>query len=292
MDKSESEFFTEKEKYQIIENAFEELAFEHGILSLNQKHEYFHPFHDMCKKHHKDAAYHNGTIWVWNSGPVIDSLCSVYHQNEAYKLSCFHAKQMLDVNDNKTFASRCVGSLSENINAYKIKNRIYPSGTWSQAWSVSEFSRNVFQSYCGVKPDLLNKKIRFTPAFPSNWKNGEVKFSFGNNSCKLSWNENSSYQKKGMVYYNFTLKLENPQNLEVDVDAFFGDVFKTKTYSFDENSTVTFIAGVYHNEKEFKFAKEKTSFLCFNKPKSIRKKHFLFKLILSSKDSGYFTPVK
>ena len=91
-----------------------------------------------------------------------------------------------------------------------------------------------------------------------------------------------------MIYYNFTLKLENPQNLEVDVDAFFGDVFKTKTYSFDENSTITFIAGVYHNEKEFKFAKEKKSFLFFNKPKSIsifmfwRVIRFLVSLIIST----------
>ena len=292
LDKSESEFFTEKEKYQIIENAFSELAFDYGILSLNQKHEYFHPFHDMCKKHHKDAAYHNGTIWVWNSGPVIDSLCSVFHQNEAYKLSCFHAKQMLDVNDDTTFASRCAGSLSENINAYKIKNKIYPSGTWSQAWSVSEFSRNIFQSYCGIKPDLLNNKIKFTPAFPVNWKTGEVKFSFGNNSCILSWNENTSYKKKGMVYYNFTMKLEYPQNLEVEVNAFSGDIFKTKTFAFDENSTLSFIAGVYQNEDEFKFSKEKKNILFWKKPKSVRKNHYLFDLILSSKDSGYFTPVR
>lgn len=292
LDKCESEFFTENEKYQIIEKAFSELAFDYGILSLNQKHEYFHPFHDMCKKHHKDAAYHNGTIWVWNSGPVIDSLCSVYHQNEAYKLSSFHAKQMLDVNDKNTFASRCVGSLSENINAYKIKNKIYPSGTWSQAWSVSEFSRNLFQSYCGVKPDLLNKKIKFVPALPSNWKDGELKFSFGNNSCVLSWNENASYQKKGMVYYNFTFKLENPQDLEIEVESFFGDVFKIKTFTFDENGTVSFIAGVFHNEKEFEFAKENKFSLLSKKPKSITQNDFLFDLILSSKDSGYFTPVR
>ena len=199
---------------------------------------------------------------------------------------------MLDVNDNKTFASRCVGSLSENINAYKIKNRIDPSGTWSQAWSVSEFSRNVFQSYCGIKPDLLSNKIKFAPAFPSAWKNGEVKFSFGNNSCVLSWNENISYQKKGMVYYNFTMKLENPQDLLVEVESIFGDVFKIKTFNFDENGVVSFIAGVYHDEKEFQFASEKKFSLFSKKPKSIRKNNYLFDLILSSKDSGYFTPVK
>ena len=292
LQKEEANFFSIEQKYAVIENAFNELAFEYGILSLNQKHEYFHPFHDMCKKHHKDSAYHNGTIWVWNSGPVVDSMCSIYHQDEVYELSCFHAKQMLDIQDKKTFASRCVGSLSENINAYKIKNKIYPSGTWSQAWSVSEFSRNIFQSYCGIKPDMLNKKIYFTPAFPSAWEKGSVKFSFADNACEISWEKNQSYHKKGISFYTFTLKLENSHDIELDVEAFFGDVFSIKSFKFDENKTISFIAGIYHSQDKFSFAKEDKAVFFWNKPKSVRKKNFLNNIILSSKDSGYFTPVR
>lgn len=292
LQKEDANLLSVEQKYAVIENAFNELAFEYGILSLNQKHEYFHPFHDMCKKHHKDSAYHNGTIWVWNSGPVIDSLCSVYHQDDAYKLSCFHAKQMLDISDKKTFASRCVGSLSENINAYKIKDKIYPSGTWSQAWSVSEFSRNVFQSYCGIKPDMLSKKIYFTPSFPSAWEKGSLKFSFADNICDVSWEKNKSYQKKGIVFYNFTFKLEKSQDIELDVEAFFGDVFKIKSYKFDESKIISFIAGVYHSQDEFSFAKEEKIGLFSKKPKSITEKNYLNKIILSSEDSGYFTPVR
>ena len=292
LQKENSAFLSDEQKNAVIEKAFSQLVFEYGILSLNQEHKYFHPFHDMCKKHHKDAAYHNGTIWVWNSGPVIDSMCSIYHQEESYKLSCFHAKQMLDVKDKSSFSSRCVGSLSENINAYKIKDRIYPSGTWSQAWSVSEFSRNIFQSYCGIKPDMLNKKIYFTPAFPFAWEEGSVKFSFANNSCLISWKKNNSYQKKGMVYYTFNFVLTNPEDITVDVEAFFGDVFKTKTIQFEDNKSMSFIAGVYHNENEFSFAKENKIGLFSKKPKSITEKDYLNKIILSSKDSGYFTPVR
>lgn len=292
LQKEDAVLLTTEQKYAVIEKAFNELAFEYGILSLNQEHEYFHPYHDMCKKHHKDSAYHNGTIWVWNSGPVIDSLCSIFHQEEAYKLSCFHAKQMLDTNDKEAFASRCIGSLSENINAYKIKQKIYPSGTWSQAWSVSEFSRNIFQSYCGIKPDVLGKKIYFTPAFPLAWEKGEVKFSFADNSCVISWNINNSYQKKDIVFYSFTIKLENPQDIELDVLAYFGDIFKTKVFKFDENNSTSFVAGVFHDSQKFNFAEEKKSIFFWKKPKSVRRKNYLNKIILSSKDSGYFTPVR
>lgn len=292
LQKEDASFLTNEQKYAVIENAFSNLAFEYGVLSLNQEHEYFHPYHDMCKKHHKDSAYHNGTIWVWNSGPVIDSLCSIYHQEEAYKLSCFHAKQMMDTDDKETFASRCVGSLSENINAYKVKKKIHPSGTWSQAWSVSEFSRNIFQSYCGIKPDMLNKKIYFTPAFPFEWDEGKVKFSFANNSCIISWKKNNSYQKKGIVYYSFNFILSNPEDISVDVCAFFGDVFKSKSISFDNSISLSFIAGVYHDSKTFEFTKERKFGLFSKKPKAITKKNYLNNIILSSEESGYFTPVR
>ena len=61
---------------------------------------------------------------------------------------------------------------------------------------------------------------------------------------------------------------------------------------FIQNGTVSFIAGVFHNEKEFEFAKENKFSLLSKKPKSITQNDFLFDLILSSKDSGYFTPVR
>lgn len=291
LQKTDTQFLTDEQKYAVIENAFSKLVFEYGVLSLNQEHEYFHPYHDKCEKHHKDSAYHNGTIWLWNSGPVIDSLCSIYHQDDAYKLTCFHIKQMLDTDDTETFASRCVGSLSENINAYKVKNKIYPSGTWSQAWSVSEFSRNVFQSYCGLRPDLLNKKIYFTPAFPFDWKNGEVKFAIGNTFCNLKWTENNSYQKKGVSYYNFNFQLENPLELSIEVFAFFSDQLISKDFSFNDG-TLSFIAGVPHKEDKFKFSQAKKLGLFSKKPKSVTKKNYLNDIILSSEDSGYFTPVK
>jgi hypothetical protein len=86
--------------------------------------------------------------------------------------------------------------------------------------------------------------------------------------------------------------LTNPEDITVDVEAFFGDVFKIKTIQFEDNKSMSFIAGVYHNENEFSFAKENKIGLFSKKPKSITEKDYLNKIILSSKDSGYFTPVR
>lgn len=62
----------EKSAYTV----FEKLAFPYGVLSLDQRHENFHPYHDSSTMYHKDAAYHNGTIWLWNSGPCRSNVSS------------------------------------------------------------------------------------------------------------------------------------------------------------------------------------------------------------------------
>ncbi len=290
-----ADIFTETQKYPVAKNAFGKLAFDYGIMSLSQDHEEYHPFHDKCKKHHKDAAYHNGTIWVWNSGPVIDSLCDLHQQNAAYKLSSFHAKQMLDFEDDKTFGSRCLGSLSENINAHKVKNRIYPSGTWSQAWSVSEFARNVYQSYLGIVPSLLENKIDFYPNFPVQWKEGSVKFAFGNNFGTLKWKKNSSLVEKKIGkckvnFYDFELSLENPEKIDFSVKAVFDDALETKIFTFDESNKITFTCGILFDSEDFDFAKPID--ISKNKPKSIKKRNYLFNKILSNENEGFYTPVK
>ena len=294
----DNDLFTYQDKYEIIKNTFEELAFEYGFLSLSQNHEDFHPFHDKCKKYHKDAAYHNGTIWVWNSGPAIDSLAEVYQQNVAYKISCFHSKQLLDSKADETFGSRCLGSLSENINAYKKNKIIYPSGTWSQAWSVSEFARNVFQSYLGFMPNLIEQKLSFVPCFPSAWKVGKVKFPFGNNFCEMSWEKVGKKEttflkdkKFDIDLYQFKFALENKMDLTLEVKAVFDDNLSLKSLKFDDKGEISFEAGVILNSEEFIFAKEK-DFSIHKKPKSICKKNYLFKKTLAKKGSMFFTPVK
>lgn len=300
LEEKEGKIFSFEDKQKIVKNTFEELVLEYGILSLSQNHIDFHPFHDKSKKYHKDAAYHNGTIWVWNSGPVIDSMCDVNQQNAAYELSSFHSKQMLDFTDSKTFGSRCAGSLSENINAQKLNGKIYPSGTWSQAWSVSEFARNVFQSYLGIKPGLLENKLLFSPKFPSVFENGEVDFCLGNNSCKISWKKKNDlesskdYKKLKVAFYDFAFELKHEQNLTLEVEGIFENdkiQCEVERREFKLSKTCNLQLGILFDCEDFNFISE-ISYTNKTKPLSIKKKDYLTKKILSKSDKGFYTPVR
>lgn len=81
-------------------------------------------------QHHRDSAYHEGTVWSWLLGPYIDALAKVgvekpnlqkvidnfvYHLNEA-----------------------CVGSVSEIFDAEPPH---HPRGCIAQAWGVAEILR-------------------------------------------------------------------------------------------------------------------------------------------------------
>ncbi len=172
----------EKSAYTV----FEKLAFPYGVLSLDQKHENFHPYHDSSTMYHKDAAYHNGTIWLWNSGPLVEAMCLHHEQESVYDLSLSHAKLMQPAFSNP-FTGGCAGQLSENMDAYLSDGKVHLSGTFSQAWSVSEFARTAFVSYAGIRPCLLQNKIIISPALPSNWKEGQVSFRVEYELLHLSW---------------------------------------------------------------------------------------------------------
>ena len=79
--------------------------------------------------------------------------------------------------------------------------------------------------------------------------------------------------------------------LSIEVFAFFSDQLISKDFSFNDG-TLSFIAGVPHKEDKFKFSQAKKLGLFSKKPKSVTKKNYLNDIILSSEDSGYFTPVK
>ncbi|MPX98020.1 glycogen debranching protein, partial [Salinivibrio sp. VYel6] len=101
---------SEREQY-IVKNAVEKLLFPWGICSLQQDHVDFHPYHDNQAMYHKDAAYHNGTIWGWNAGFTITALNKFKQQDFSYQLSKSLAKQIL--------TQGCRGTMSENLDAYQ-----------------------------------------------------------------------------------------------------------------------------------------------------------------------------
>ncbi|GAB6089804.1 amylo-alpha-1,6-glucosidase [Spirochaeta dissipatitropha] len=162
----------------VLRNAVDELLVPHGVLSLSQNHLdsdgncWFHPYHDNQALYHKDAAYHNGTIWHWNAGFMVSALVRYGMLQNAAELSSNLAAQILTIG--------CVGALSENMDAFPAPDGgITPSGTFSQAWSVSEFVRNTYQDYAGFRPNLLEGKLFLLIAAPDHWEDYQAVYTFG-----------------------------------------------------------------------------------------------------------------
>ena len=155
----------------VLRNAVDELLFPYGIASLSPRDPYFHPHHVNDAFHHKDAAYHNGTIWGWNAGFTVSALTKFGQQDLAYALSGNLSEQILGMGT--------LGSMSELLDALPgADGKPHPTGTFSQAWSVAEFERNGYQDYVGFRPDLPRNQLHFVPALPAAWKHFDAVLPF------------------------------------------------------------------------------------------------------------------
>lgn len=162
---------SERAQY-IVKNSVNNLLFPWGICSLVQDHSEFHPYHDNQVMYHKDAAYHNGTIWGWNAGFTISALLKFNKVSMAYELSKNLANQMLHQGYR--------GTMSENLDAYQADHdNLVESGTYSQAWSVAEYARNTYQDYIGYKPELLLERVTISPKLPHGWHHVVVRLPLG-----------------------------------------------------------------------------------------------------------------
>jgi glycogen debranching enzyme len=157
---------------KVTRNAVSELLYPYGIASLSQNDPYFHPRHENAAFHHKDAAYHQGTIWGWNAGFTVTALNKFGYQDLAWPLTQNLGQQILHLGT--------LGNMSELLDALPDANgKLKPSGTFAQSWSVAEYARNGFQDYVGFKPNLLANTLAFSPAIPSAWTRFEATLPFG-----------------------------------------------------------------------------------------------------------------
>jgi glycogen debranching enzyme len=138
----------------------ERLVYPHGIASLSQEDPGFHPYHHFEPFYVQDAAYHNGIVWTWLAGAWIDAAVSYNLPDLAFKLTENMVHQILD--------RGAVGTLSELLDAVPRPGEKEPrlSGTFSQAWSLSEFLRATYQDYLGIQVDAPAKGLRLSPRFP------------------------------------------------------------------------------------------------------------------------------
>ncbi len=80
---------------------------------------------------HRDAAYHQGTVWGWLVGPFVDAWLKV-HPDDVKTVSAVLHGVAVQLDD------ACVGSISEIFDA---DPPFTPRGCIAQAWSVAELLR-------------------------------------------------------------------------------------------------------------------------------------------------------
>ncbi len=167
-----ADFVPPRVQARVTRNAVSELLYPYGIASLSQDDPYFHPRHENPDFHHKDAAYHQGTIWGWNAGFTVTALNKFGYQDLAWKLSQNLGQQILGLGT--------LGNMSELLDALPADDgKLTPSGTYAQSWSVAEYARNGYQDYVGFRPRLLDNTLAFVPAIPAAWSDFYADLPFG-----------------------------------------------------------------------------------------------------------------
>jgi hypothetical protein len=139
-----------------------------GVATLDQADPGFHPYHLAPERYHKDAAYHNGTVWPWLNGVAMQRMLERGQVELAWQLFA---------NTNAIAATRgVVGGLPENLDAYPHPGDAAPrlTGTYLQAWSNAEQLRLWYQGFLGVQPELDRGVMRLAPRLPREV--GAVKF--------------------------------------------------------------------------------------------------------------------
>ena len=156
----------------VTRNAVSQLLYPYGIASLSEDDPYFHPRHENPDFHHKDASYHQGTIWGWNAGYTVTALSKFGYQDMAWQLAQNLGGQILRLGT--------LGNMSELLDALPQEGgKLTPSGTYAQSWSVAEYARNGYQDFVGFRPDLTANTLAFYPAIPTAWSRFEALLPFG-----------------------------------------------------------------------------------------------------------------
>ncbi|MBW3130732.1 amylo-alpha-1,6-glucosidase [Hymenobacter profundi] len=148
-------------RMQLTKLVWQELVYPWGVASLSQHDLDFHPYHENWHYYHKDAAYHNGTVWLWNNGMAMQRMLEENQPDIAY--------QLFERMNHQALAEGAVGSLSENADALPRpgQTRGKPSGTFLQAWSNAEQLRVWYQYFLGIRPDMLRNEVVVRPCLPS-----------------------------------------------------------------------------------------------------------------------------
>jgi len=204
---------------------FDRLSTPFGVMSLGPDDPRFHPFHQFEPVYEQDAAYHSGIIWLWNSGELVNQMTRRFLQDRVYPITENYSNLILN--------GTTLGTLPELLDAFPRDTkyaRKYPdsasfgglsrfdqmsirdvsglnrakvpaeSGTFSQAWSLSEYIRSFYESYAGIRYQAPTG-FSLHPALPSGWRTLSVKSTLG----VLDLTMNVEAGESGRIHYTIEI---------------------------------------------------------------------------------------
>jgi predicted glycogen debranching enzyme len=120
---------------RVVEVVRERLLTPVGLRSLAPGHPDYKPtYHGDLRT--RDAAYHQGTVWAWLVGPMVDAWLRVWPEDRE------GARRLID-GIVAHLDEACVGSVSEIFDA---ESPYTPRGCVAQAWSVAEALRSILRT--------------------------------------------------------------------------------------------------------------------------------------------------
>lgn len=173
------------QQQSILQLVINNLVYPHGVASLWLGDDHFHPYHHHEPIYVQDAAYHNGTVWTWLSGPVISAMVAAGAESLAFVLMEDAVTQILHRGS--------YGTQSELLDALPHPGENYPrlSGTATQAWNLAEFLRNWYQDFLGVRPAATRKSFTLLPALPPQVHEAAFTFAVGTSRVAARYQRNA-----------------------------------------------------------------------------------------------------
>lgn len=211
------DFLTDQsQKNYLTKKVWDEIVYPWGVASLSQNDLNFHPWHEWETYIHKDEAYHNGTVWLWNNGIAIQRIIEAGNPNLAYELFKNMSSQTIN-------SSGAVGALSELTEALPREGKDWPrlSGTFSQAWSSAEFLRVWYQQFIGIQPNAIDQTVLIAPNIPDSLNHLDYHLRLFDGALTGAYHRNESVRKFSYTFdsisFNPKIKIKLPTYSETSI---------------------------------------------------------------------------
>lgn len=181
------EVAVQKQKLIWARDLWKGLVYPWGVATLSQDDPEFHPYHEHWHYYHKDAAYHNGTVWPWLNGVAMTTLLRIGVQKEPW--------QLFENMNRQALREGAVGSLAECADALPLPGATWArrTGTFLQAWSNAEHLRVWHEEILGVRIQGGGELVEINPQLPKSVLNVAMNMPLKEGVLKGHWHRGNAH---------------------------------------------------------------------------------------------------